>query len=111
MLADVRRFDDAQQHAASLLGWNQVYDQLTAGRFDSALFRLDTDHIDVFREVLNQRVVQHGQSPANRVHFSIPLSTNNLPSLQGCQVSVDSIMALRGGEEFVMHMPAHGDSI
>lgn len=31
MLAEVRTFNDSQQHAGSIQGWQQVYDQLGRG--------------------------------------------------------------------------------
>ena len=111
MLAEARRFDDAQQHAASLPYWNQVYDQITAGRFESSLEQAKVGDLVLFREVLNQRVVQHGQAPADMLHFAIPLSMPNAASLQGCPVTSDSIMTLRGNEEFVFHLPPNVDSI
>jgi AraC-like DNA-binding protein len=111
MLTEARCFDDAQQHAASLPYWNQVYDQLTAGRFQSSLERVHVGNLVLFREVLNQRVVQHGQTPADMLHVSIPLTMPNAGSLQGCPVNANSIMALRGNEEFVFHLPPNVDSI
>jgi hypothetical protein len=62
MLAEVRHFDDAQCHAAHLPGWQQVYDQISGGRFYSSLSRLNTGHLEVFREAFNQRVVQYGRA-------------------------------------------------
>jgi AraC-like DNA-binding protein len=111
MLAEARQFDDAQQHAASLPYWNQVYDQLTAGRFHSSLERVCAGDVEIFREVLNQRVVQQGQAPADMLHFSIPLALPLTASLQGRPVNADSIMVLRGQEEFVFHLPPNVDSI
>ncbi|EEG08592.1 helix-turn-helix domain-containing protein [Pseudogulbenkiania ferrooxidans] len=111
MLTEARCFDDAQQHAAALPYWNQVYDQLTAGRFQSSLERAHVGNLVLFREVLNQRVVQHGQTPADMLHVSIPLAMPNAGSLQGCPVNANSIMALHGNEEFVFHLPPNVDSI
>lgn len=111
MQAHHHYFSDAQQHAASLADWNQVYDQITAGRFHSSLQRLNTDQLDIFRETLNQRVVQHGQAPADMVHFAVPLSLSVPLSLQGCQVGDNAVMALRSNEEFVFHVPPQVDSL
>ena len=115
MQAQQQQFTDAQQHAASLAHWNQVYDQITAGRFHSSLQRLNTDQLDIFRETINQRVVQHGQAPAEMVHFAVPLTLpQNRPvplSLQGCQVGDNAVMALRSNEEFVFHVPPQVDSL
>ncbi|WP_293764705.1 helix-turn-helix domain-containing protein [uncultured Aquitalea sp.] len=111
MQAQQQHFTDAHQHAASLAHWNQVYDQISAGRFHSSLQRLNTDQLDIFRETINQRVVQQGQAPAEMIHFAVPLNLPDALSLQGCQVGNNTVMALRGGEEFVFHVPPQVDSL
>ena len=111
MHAHQQHFSDAQQHAASLPHWHQDYDQITAGRFHSSLQRLNTEQLDIFRETINQRVVQHGRAPADMVHFAVPLIMPVPLSLQGCQVGENAIMALRSNEEFVLHVPPKMDSL
>lgn len=111
MLAETRHFDNSQHHAASIPNWSQVYDQISPGNFESSLTRLNTGTLEIFREVSNQRVVQYGKSPASHIHFAIPLSLPLQPSLQGCPVTPDCIMALQGGEDFVFHVPPHFDAI
>ncbi|WP_374557355.1 helix-turn-helix domain-containing protein [Aquitalea pelogenes] len=111
MLAEVRHFNDAQCHAAHLPGWQQVYDQISGGRFYSSLSRLNTGHLEVFREAFNQRVVQYGRAPADMVHFAIPIHAPLPLTLQGRAVGCHAITALRSNEEFIMHAPAEVDSI
>ncbi|RQO73636.1 AraC family transcriptional regulator [Aquitalea sp. FJL05] len=111
MLAEIRHFNDAQHHAAHLPGWQQVYDQISSGRFCSSLSRLHTGHLEVFREVLNQRVVQYGRAPADMVHFAIPIHAPLPLTLQGRSVGSHAITALRSNEEFIMHVPPAVDSI
>ncbi|WP_239688540.1 hypothetical protein [Aquitalea magnusonii] len=72
MLAEIRHFNDAQHHAAHLRSWQQVYDQISSGRFCSSLSRLNTGQLEVFREVLNQRVVQYGRAPATWCTLPFP---------------------------------------
>lgn len=104
-------FTDVHTHASSVANWNQIYDQITAGRFCSSLRRITLGQLDVFRETLNQRVVQHGQAPASMVHFAVPLRPTIPLSLQGCQVGSHAVMALRSNEEFVFHVPPDMDSL
>lgn len=111
MLAEIRHFDDAHCHAAHLPCWQQVYDQISGGRFHSSLSRLNTGQLEVFREVLNQRVVQHGCAPADMVHFAIPIHAPLPLTLQGRAVGRHAITALRSNEEFIMHVPPEADSI
>ena len=111
MLAEIRHFDDAHHHAAHLSGWQQVYDQISGGQFRSALSRLNTGRLEVFREAFNQRVVQYGRAPAGMVHFAIPIHAPLPPTLQGRAVGHHAITALRSNEEFTMHVPPEMDSI
>lgn len=91
-------FTDASQHARSVHDWDQTYDQLSPGRFASRLRQLCSGPFQIFHEQLNRRIVQYGQSPAERMCFSIPLCTNS----QGTQ---NCLAILNTHEEFMFHAP------
>ncbi|AUZ46486.1 helix-turn-helix domain-containing protein [Pseudomonas orientalis] len=103
MLAEVRTFNDSQQHAGSIQGWQQVYDQLGRGCLTSELRQLSGDRFQIFQEVLDKRVVQHGRSPQGRLCAA--MSLGNPPVVQGQRVSAQSVVLLRDAEEFVLHAP------
>ncbi|CRM13767.1 MULTISPECIES: helix-turn-helix domain-containing protein [Pseudomonas] len=103
MLAEVRTFNDSQQHAGSIHGWQQVYDQLGRGCLTSELRQLSGDRFQIFQEVLDKRVVQHGRSPQGRLCAA--MSLGNPPVVQGQRVSAQSVVLLRDAEEFVLHAP------
>ncbi|MFQ3789622.1 helix-turn-helix domain-containing protein [Halomonas sp. A29] len=103
MRYEVRSFHDPQQHAAAIQGWQQVYDQLGAGRLSSELFQVSGERFQVFHEVLDKRVVQHGHAPRQR--FCMAFATGRPPIIQGCKVSSNSVLLLRDGEEFLLHAP------
>ncbi|MBZ9558543.1 MULTISPECIES: helix-turn-helix domain-containing protein [unclassified Modicisalibacter] len=103
MLCELRSFQDSQRHAAAIAGWQQVYDQLGAGRPSSELLQVSGERFQVFHEVLDKRVVQHGQSPRKR--FCMAFSTARTPVIQGCKVVSNSVLLLRDGEEFMLHAP------
>ncbi|WP_110673908.1 helix-turn-helix domain-containing protein [Salinicola sp. RZ23] len=103
MRYEVRSFQDSQQHAAAISGWQQVYDQLGAGRLRSELLLVSGEHFQLFHEALDKRVVQYGQAPRQR--FCVSFSTAKMPVIQGCKVSANSILMLRDGEEFMLHAP------
>lgn len=111
MIAAASCFDDAHLHAEALPGWQQLYSQISGGRFQSALSRLCAARLDVFRESFNQRVVQQGRAPGGMAHFAIPIQAPSPLSLQGVAVPGDALMVLRGGEDFVFHLPPGADSI
>jgi AraC-like DNA-binding protein len=103
MLAEVRTFNDPQQHAGSIQGWQQIYDQLGRGCLTSELRQLSCDRFQIFQEVLDKRVVQHGSSPKGRLCAA--MSLGSAPVVQGQQVDAQSVVLLRDSEEFVLHAP------
>ncbi|UII68947.1 helix-turn-helix domain-containing protein [Pseudomonas sp. HN11] len=103
MLAEVRTFNDPQQHAGSIQGWQQVYDQLGRGCLTSELRQLSADRFQIFQEVLDKRVVQRGYAPKGRLCAA--MSLGNAPVVQGQQVGAHSVVLLRDTEEFVLHAP------
>lgn len=103
MLAEVRTFNDPQQHAGSILGWQQVYDQLGRGCLSSELQQICAERFQIFQEVLDKRVVQRGCAPKDRL--CIAMSLGSAPVVQGHQVDAHNVVLLRDGEEFVLHAP------
>ena len=103
MFAEVRTFNDPQQHAGSILGWQQVYDQLGRGCLSSELRQVCAERFQIFQEVLDKRVVQRGCAPKGRL--CIAMSLGGAPVVQGHQVGAHSVVLLRDGEDFVLHAP------
>jgi len=103
MLAEVRTFNDSQQHAGSIRGWQQVYDQLGRGHLTTELRQLSADRFQIFQEVLDKRVVQRGQAPQGRL--CVAMSLAGAPVVQGRTVGTHSVALLRDGEEFMLHAP------
>lgn len=105
MFTEVRTFNDPQKHAGSILGWQQIYDQLGRGCLSSELKQVSADRFQIFQEVLDKRVVQHGCAPKGRFCIAMSLGSGNAPVVQGHQVGAHSVVLLRDGEEFVLHAP------
>ena len=103
MLAEVRTFNDPQQHAGSIQGWHQVYDQLGRGCLTSSLRQVSGDRFQIFQEVLDKRVVQRGHAPKGRLCAA--MSLGSAPVVQGQQVGAHSVVLLRDAEEFMLHAP------
>ena len=101
----VEHFEDVHLHAASVHEWDQTYYQLSPGLVHSSLCQIDGTRFQLFRERINQRLVQHGHAPRDRVCFALPLSMPGAARLQGREADDCSIFILRGGDEFLFHMP------
>ncbi|WP_339529879.1 helix-turn-helix domain-containing protein [Pseudomonas mucidolens] len=101
----VTHFRDIHLHAATVQEWSQDYSQLTAGLAESSLMQLTTARCHVFREQINQRVVQHGVAPRGKMCFAVPISVPGSTRMQGREVDNSSLFFLQGGEEFMFHMP------
>ncbi|SEO02759.1 helix-turn-helix domain-containing protein [Pseudomonas sp. NFACC39-1] len=103
--SNVSHFRDIHVHAANIQEWNQDYNQLTAGLAESSLMQLTTARCHVFREQINQRVVQHGVAPRDKMCFAVPITVPGSTRMQGREVDDSSLFFLQGGEEFMFHMP------
>jgi AraC family ethanolamine operon transcriptional activator len=58
---------DAQAHANSLNAWQQCYEQLSAGPFEARLAELHLGSVQVFVEMANCAMLQHGTPRAGSV--------------------------------------------
>ncbi len=110
-MKSIHHFDDVYSHAASVQHWDQTYHQISAGTLNSCLVQFSSDRCHVFREQINQRVVQHGKAPAGQVCFALPLSVPGAIRMQGREADTNSLFFLRGGEEFMFHMPTGMDML
>lgn len=98
-------FDDAYEHAMSVPEWTQIYSQITPGSLRSTLSQFRATDFQLFRENINQRLVQQGEAPRGRICFAVPLVVPGAARLQGREADGRSIFVLREGEEFMFHMP------
>lgn len=105
----IQRFHDVQAHALAVSKWNQTYSQLSAGPLDSSLVQITGERSHIFREHINQRVVQQGAAPSERVCFAIPLAVPGPIKVQGRAADESCLFYLRGEEEFMFHMPTGMD--
>jgi len=111
MNQSIARFQDVHVHASAVRDWQQTYSQITAGSLQSSLTQLSSARCHLFREQINQRVVQHGEAPKGKVCFAVPIAAPGTLRMQGCEADDNSIFFLRGGEEFMFHMPIGMDML
>jgi AraC-like DNA-binding protein len=107
----IEQFGDIHLHAASVREWSQTYSQLTCGSLQSSLLQVSGSRFQVFREFINQRVVQHGEAPRGRICFAVPLAVPGAARMQGREADERSVFVLQGGEEFMFHMPMGMDML
>lgn len=111
MNATINRFKDVHLHALSVSEWNQTYNQITPGTLQSSLAQISTGRLHVFREYLNQRVVQHGEAPRGKLCFAVPTTMPGTARVQGRKASDNCIFVLQSAEEFMFHMPMNTDML
>ena len=78
---------DVHDHSLAVSGWEQVYRQMTPGRFQSTLVQASSNDFHFFRETTNRRVAQHGVSPAGLASIAVPLYAPLVGTFQGPPVS------------------------
>jgi AraC-like DNA-binding protein len=100
-------FEDADQHAHALSGWDQRYDQVGGGVFRSSVKQVATEGVQVFQECANVRMVQGGQLPPERATFGLVLGGGAPFSFQGVKVDQSALIFASGAKEFVLHSPSH----
>jgi AraC-like DNA-binding protein len=105
MHAQRHRFNDVNTHASAILGWQQTYDQISAGSAHTELTHLTAERFQIFRECLDKRVVQHGAAPARRFCLALPAGSAGAGVFQGSSVGSADVTLLHSGQEFFVHAP------
>ena len=102
---DLRTFNtfDANQQAASLINWQQEYDQLSRGRFLGQLRERKFSHVHLFQEDSNRKLKQ--QCRVNEGIW-LGLSANDRPlHINHAQANSDSILVHEDGVDFELLTP------
>ncbi|MFF7065969.1 helix-turn-helix domain-containing protein [Pseudomonas sp. NPDC008258] len=103
MFAQCQRFNDVNVHAGAIVGWQQIYDQMSAGSAHTELVHLTAERFQVFREVLDKRVVQHGAAPKGRLCLAMPVGGSSANVFQGASIGGADVTVLHSGQEFFVH--------
>ncbi|MFM0075747.1 helix-turn-helix domain-containing protein [Paraburkholderia sediminicola] len=96
---------DVHDHSLAVSGWEQVYRQMTPGRFQSTLVQASSADFHFFRETTNRRVAQHGVSPSGLASIAVPLYAPLVGTFQGRRVDGYALLLLGAGEEFRFYTP------
>jgi AraC family transcriptional regulator, ethanolamine operon transcriptional activator len=91
---------DADEQAGNLHGWNQTYDQLTAGCFVGGLTQLCVDHMQVFVETTSHTLRQTCEVQKDAYWFGIPTCPAGSGRIDGQMIARDALAFRPGGVEF-----------
>lgn len=106
-----RETSDADEQAACLRDWDQVYEQLTPGQFEGRFMEIWFRGIQLFREVTNQSVHEQGMMRAGDRVLGVPVSMQGQGYFCGRPITPDAIMTMRGGDELEFSAPEHFDVV
>lgn len=96
---------DADEHAHNLSQWEQLYDQLTPGRFNGELTEVWLDGAQLFREYTSHRVRQSCVVWPDSFWFGLPCAAGAGSKL-GARFIGDDMVALRpGARDFELLTP------
>ncbi|HKU01093.1 MAG TPA: helix-turn-helix domain-containing protein [Paraburkholderia sp.] len=101
----VRSTSDVHDHSLAVSGWEQVYNQLTPGRFESVVMQAQASDFLFFRESTNRRVAQTGVAPRELSSVALPLQRPVSGTFQGCRLDGYALWLLGSGEEFRFYTP------
>ncbi len=106
-----RETRDADEQAACLRDWDQVYEQLTPGQFEGRFMEIGFRGIQLFREVTNRSVHEAGLMRDGERVLGVPVALEGQGYYCGRPISRDTIMTMRGGDELDFLAPEHFDIV
>lgn len=90
---------DADEAAQRLHAWDQIYCQLTPGRFEGTTTDLWFESMQMFRERSNRRVQQAGRAWPGSATFGVQLAMEGEARFCGQPMDMDSMMVLGSADE------------
>ncbi|MFZ5508537.1 MAG: helix-turn-helix domain-containing protein [Pseudomonadota bacterium] len=106
-----RETRDADEQAACLRDWEQVYEQLTPGQFEGRFMEICFRGIQLFREVTNRPVHEAGLMRTGERVLGVPVAMHGQGYFCGRPISPDAVMTMRGGDELDFSAPEHFDIV
>ncbi|MDR0701788.1 MAG: helix-turn-helix domain-containing protein [Azoarcus sp.] len=99
------RTADIDEHAACLFDWKQHYDQLSPGIFAGEFEEIVFGPVRLFREGMNQTVLESGILPAGSHGLAVIAELDGDGWFDGQAVFPDSLLLVHGGERFNFRTP------
>jgi AraC family ethanolamine operon transcriptional activator len=100
---------DIDEQAASLREWNQIYEQMSPGRFVGSLDQACFRGVQVFRETTSQAVHQSGSPRAGSRAIGVPIRIAGAAMFRGQAADADALVTLGGRDELDFYTPCGFD--
>lgn len=99
------RYGDIDEQAAALQGWNQNYLQISRGRFDGTVQRLQLEGVGLFIEDLRQSVHQTGWVTPDVFALGVPLALDGDAQFCGQRADGHALHVFSGSGGFEFRSP------
>lgn len=96
---------DIEEQAGSLNGWNQVYEQMTPGRFVGKLHELRFSGVQLFRETSNMAMHESGTPWLGSRAIGVPIEMEGTALFCGQPVDTDALVTLGPDDELDFYAP------
>ena len=106
-----RETRDADEQAACLRDWDQVYEQLAPGRFEGRFTEVRLGGLQLFREVTNRALYQAGRVREGEQVLGVPVAMQGTGSCLGRPLGRDSIVSMCGGDALDLRTPQDFDIV
>jgi AraC family ethanolamine operon transcriptional activator len=100
---------DIEEQAASLREWNQVYEQLSPGRFVGTVHEVRFRGMQLFRETTNQSVHEAGAPGSGTRAIGVPVHIGGCALFRGEPVDADMVLTLGSEDELDFYAPREFD--
>lgn len=100
------RTSDVDEQAALLQGWNQTYNQISAGSFEGAFMEANLGPVHIFREVTSNFLHQTGALPKGSFAFGIPVKLEGSATFCGAACDGSQLHVFSGDEGFEFYSPS-----
>ena len=101
----IARTRDIDEQAALLRGWNQSYDQISAGSFQGTFLEATLDRVHLFREVTSNALYQTGVLSAGTVAVGVPLALRGNATFCGRRCDGSQLHVFSGDDAFEFFSP------
>ncbi|GAB2585428.1 helix-turn-helix domain-containing protein [Ramlibacter solisilvae] len=100
----VRHYSDPQDHAQSLLNFDQEYVQVEKGPFRSALMQAELGGLCVYAESVDRGIVERTHLEAGCVALGWRMRAGATPGFANRQIAPSSGGLLRGGQDWMLDL-------
>lgn len=96
---------DIDEQAALLRGWNQTYDQISAGRFSGSFLEAQVERVQLFREITSNSLQQTGALPKGTIAIGAPISLRGSATFCGRSCDGRQLHVFSGNDAFEFFSP------